>query len=337
MNDHGSKGREGDDMKTTIIVLGMHRSGTSVLSELLHRWGAHAGDPGKLLAGDEWNPQGYWEFVPLIEFNDALLASVDASWIAPPADATVLRGRAALPEWRDRALQLLATMRECGGVWFWKDPRLASTLPFWREIWGEVAYIIPIRSPLDIARSIQRRDHFPISASLLLWQFSIHSILGFTEGHPARLFVEYETLLQQPAEQCRRVIDFLEQHCGRPPAGSRTEAGAGAVAGTVNPRLRSQKSGVTFAEYADATAEQKELYAFVRKKADNPEEPFEPDRYPLWPGWRDYLATLNEVVRLQPYLKLPDRIRELRKSRSFRIGRAITKPFRLLFPGTSAK
>lgn len=48
-----------------VIVLGAERSGTSACAEMVHAWGAHAGDPGDLPAADELNPRGRWEYLPL--------------------------------------------------------------------------------------------------------------------------------------------------------------------------------------------------------------------------------------------------------------------------------
>lgn len=48
-----------------IIVLGAERSGTSVVAEMVHRWGAYAGPPEKLHEADAHAPRGYWEFLPL--------------------------------------------------------------------------------------------------------------------------------------------------------------------------------------------------------------------------------------------------------------------------------
>lgn len=57
-----------------IIVLGAERSGTSVLAEMIHRWGAYAGAPDHTRLGDPQNPRGYWEYEPiwrmLVEIGD---------------------------------------------------------------------------------------------------------------------------------------------------------------------------------------------------------------------------------------------------------------------------
>ena len=49
----------------SIIVLGVERSGTSVVAEMIHRWGAYAGDQEKLHKADVHAPRGYWEYLPV--------------------------------------------------------------------------------------------------------------------------------------------------------------------------------------------------------------------------------------------------------------------------------
>ncbi|HUY15430.1 MAG TPA: sulfotransferase family protein, partial [Terriglobia bacterium] len=60
-------------MQKRIIVLGMHRSGTSLVAEAVHKWGAFGND--EFLPTDYRNPQGYWEYAPLVHFNRRLMVS----------------------------------------------------------------------------------------------------------------------------------------------------------------------------------------------------------------------------------------------------------------------
>ena len=96
-----------------IIVLGTERSGTSAYAEMVHAWGAHAGDPGDLPAADQLNPRGRWEYLPLW----GLLAEIGgfaagATWWAEDFPAQVA-AKAADPQIADRARALVAH----GGTW----------------------------------------------------------------------------------------------------------------------------------------------------------------------------------------------------------------------------
>src|SRR6185436_19303562 len=57
----GTAGTGVRDARPPMVVLGMHRSGTSVVAEILHAMGAYAGRSDELMPPDLFNPTGYWE------------------------------------------------------------------------------------------------------------------------------------------------------------------------------------------------------------------------------------------------------------------------------------
>jgi hypothetical protein len=201
-------------MADGIIVLGMHRSGTSLAAELIYRWGAYGSED--LIQPSQWNPRGYWEYAPLIRFNDRLLHAVGSKWNVPPGDdgAVLLSRLARRGSYRDEGLRLLDRIRSGGRTWFWKDPRLSILLPFWRRLWGDVAYVVVVRDPIDIASSLRARDHLPVFASLLLWQRYMVDILRWIPPEQPRIFVDYDSLLDRgAARQCRACWDPSIQSC----------------------------------------------------------------------------------------------------------------------------
>src|SRR6185295_8707806 len=104
-------------MTGPIVITGMHRSGTSLLADVVRRWGAVAGDD--LIPSSRWNPHGYWEHAPLVRFNDELLGNLDSSWELPPEDGGGLEHLAKDDHWRGRAYFLMSEMNGVD-VWFWK-------------------------------------------------------------------------------------------------------------------------------------------------------------------------------------------------------------------------
>lgn len=295
-------------MSKGIIVLGMHRSGTSLVANLAQLCGAYAGDESLLLQADSGNPAGYFEYRPLVNFNETLLASAKATWIAPPLerDALILERLADEPKYREQALELIETMEAGGDLWFWKDPRLAILLPFWKRIWRDVVYVIPVRNPLDTALSLRKRNVFPVSASLLLWQRYMMSILTHTEDSADKLFVEYEEVIKNPVEECKRLLLFISNNQEDDEA---LERKVDAVAEAVRPDLRRNKSGTSFFDLQQATAAQKSLYRFLKSKLNNPAESFNPDEFVEYSGWREYMLTLDMSRKLWGYV--PDNKRLL--------------------------
>ena len=135
-------------MSRGVLVLGMHRSGTSLTASLISAWGAYAGEH-HLIPGDTWNPAGYWEYLPLVRLNMDLLNAVGARTMIPPSDSESeqLAGLAASKLFRQRALALVEEMHSTQQPWFWKDPRMSILLPFWQPLLGETVYVIVVRPP----------------------------------------------------------------------------------------------------------------------------------------------------------------------------------------------
>src|SRR5262245_24092498 len=166
-----------------IVILGMHRSGTSLTAELVHGWGAYT-PTEDLLPASPRNPNGFWELRSLVDFNDGLLAAVNSRWFLPPTTPQrhELESLARQPSWRAEALKVLASVHRRDVPWFFKDPRLTIVLPFWEQIWSDVVYVIPVRHPIEVAESLRRRDHTPIVLGALLWEKYVEALLRHLDG-----------------------------------------------------------------------------------------------------------------------------------------------------------
>src|SRR5262245_24386857 len=118
-----------------IIVLGALRTGTSLVAQMIHRWGAYAGAPDQLTPANEHNPHGYWEYKPiwdlLLEVGE-LRSGV--SWWDPAFQGRV-QEKLSLSHYKEQALAMIADMAHPGRPWVWKDPALSLYLPFWKELW----------------------------------------------------------------------------------------------------------------------------------------------------------------------------------------------------------
>ena len=157
--------------KILVVVLGMHRSGTSSAAGALVRLGAAA--PQHLLAPNADNERGYWESPVIVDLNDAILAAAGSNWKdwrkfdlnkidALKANALRARAKEALAE-------------EFGDVGFavMKDPRMCRLMPFWGPVFAEanwsVRALLPIRSPLEVGQSLHCRDGLSPAYGCLLW------------------------------------------------------------------------------------------------------------------------------------------------------------------------
>src|SRR5262245_28150013 len=138
-----------------VCIVGMHRSGTSMVAKLLHESGLHLGNASDLMPADAHNEDGYWEHVRFLELNEAILNELGAAWDSPPHLTADWKRLSALPQVRGQADALF---QEFGGSepWGWKDPRTSLTLPFWLERCPDLKMIICVRNPFEVAVSLRR-------------------------------------------------------------------------------------------------------------------------------------------------------------------------------------
>jgi O-antigen biosynthesis protein len=181
---------------TGVIVLGMHRSGTSALTGMLHYLGVELGD--RLLAPSSDDPRGYWEHWDVYNTNHTLMAALGYRWddIRPLPEGyeqyeTCLRA--------ERELKTILTRDFAGrSIWGLKDPRLCRLLLLWQRIFSQLQicprYILALRHPRDVAASLAVRDGISASRAGLLWLRHVLEAEKGTRGQ-SRTVVHYEELV----------------------------------------------------------------------------------------------------------------------------------------------
>ncbi len=192
-----------------IIVLGMHRSGTSTVTRLINLMGAHAGHEDDLIAANDENPKGFWERQDVIDCNDALLAHHGCHW--HDLSGWPLHGDetdAAPPESLQETMQtILARLDEPAVI---KDPRLCHTLPYWLPHLNHPVFVVVHRDPLEVARSLQTRNQMPLFYGLALWEYAIVGVLNAID--PARTIVtHYRDIIERPVSTAGRLYDGLAE------------------------------------------------------------------------------------------------------------------------------
>jgi len=182
--------------RAAYLVLGMHRSGTSAVTQVLALAGASL--PENVMAGDAHNAKGYFEPWKIAMFNDERLRAAGGAW--DDVFAFPFRALPAKDErgWLNRAEALFE--EEYGDVRhpLLKDPRVTVLLPFWRKVLGDLEIaprcVIPVRHPQAVAGSLARRNGFPPEKSVLVWTAYMLAAEAYTRDLP-RAFVSYDGLL----------------------------------------------------------------------------------------------------------------------------------------------
>lgn len=195
---------------TQVVVLGMHRSGTSALTSLLRRMGLWAGEEGDFPPADEHNEAGYWEHRGVWSVDEAILQTLGASW-SEVMDLDLARLDEGLrARFRERAREVVQDL-DRHGSWVIKDPRLCLLFPFWREILERPFCILIYREPLPVARSLAARDGFPIPYGIALWEKYTREALASTRGLP-RVLLSHRELMADPEATLHRLRRHLVEH-----------------------------------------------------------------------------------------------------------------------------
>ncbi|MBX9914935.1 MAG: glycoside hydrolase family 99-like domain-containing protein [Pseudomonadaceae bacterium] len=193
--------------KHIIAVLGMHRSGTSVITRGLQVLGVDLGD--RLLPPEEGiNDKGFWEDMDVTAFDVDLLSALGHDWHSfAPIMCSEFQG-SIIDGFKLRAVQLMRDKLADIDVLGLKDPRMARLMPFWLDVFEHlgvtVSYVIACRNPMSVVHSLARRNDFPLEKSYLLW-FE-HMLLSVKHtGSAQRVFVDYDLMLRNPAQQLARI------------------------------------------------------------------------------------------------------------------------------------
>ena len=110
------------DPKKLIVVLGAHRSGTSLCAAAVQVLGADA-CLGEHYANEE-NQKGFFEHPDVVDFNDRLLAHLGGSWDNPLFIGADQLGSADVDRWQGEAVDLLADIYGETPLAVIKDPRI---------------------------------------------------------------------------------------------------------------------------------------------------------------------------------------------------------------------
>jgi hypothetical protein len=153
----------------TLIILGMHRSGTSCITRILNQNGLSLGK--ELIQPDTGNPQGYWENLAVYWINERILKKSNGTWDNPPQQflsniyihleiMRIFYNR----DWNNPHLII-------------KDPRMVLTWDVWKKHLKNYQILAVFRNPDSVAKSLNRRDDMKLENGLKLWEIYNQKIL----------------------------------------------------------------------------------------------------------------------------------------------------------------
>ena len=205
-----------------IVVLGMHRSGTSAVARLLNLMGTYFGAENTSTSTNDnvWkaqyeeNKKGFWERLDVRALNDSILHNAHGDW-----DRVVDFDAEQLPDdlletYRQTASRIVLNL-DAHRPWFVKEPRLCLVFPVWRSVLEMPFCVHIVRNPLEVARSLKDRNGIPLKAGLALWEVYNKRAVAFTSDLP-RAFVSYADLMRTAQLVAERLAATLTAHSGYP-------------------------------------------------------------------------------------------------------------------------
>ena len=195
-----------------ICILGMHRSGTSLISRSINILGAYIGEAVDLMAPSPDNPTAYWEHNDIVNLHDRMLDKLKQPWHtgAPLPEGWHLTDE--IQPLRNELIELIKKKFSDRQLWAWKDPRTSILIPIWKDILKEMSIklltIFVIRNPLDVAKSLKKRDGFSFDKSFGVWNnYNISALRAVLDLQ--HIFIHYDLFLNNWETELRRCAAFL--------------------------------------------------------------------------------------------------------------------------------
>jgi predicted nucleic acid-binding Zn-ribbon protein len=203
-----------------VLVLGMHRSGTSLCSHLLSALGVDMADDIGVNVG---NDGGHWERWEIVEFHDRILHLFNRDFYSDPQARTLGRFHDfALPVawWADprvtqirREIVTFLDQRMGDGYFGFKDPRAVRLMPVWHQIFNEVKLapkiVLCLRNPAQVARSLYARDKLDPAVGEYRWLVYLVDFFRYANSYDF-CTVEYEGWFDNPSANLEKLRKFLD-------------------------------------------------------------------------------------------------------------------------------
>jgi hypothetical protein len=221
-------------MRQAVLILGMHRSGTSAMAGISHLLGAAA--PATMMATAADNPTGFWESMPVTGINEAMLVALGTRWYdCLPLDTTRVDARSRQVA-TARCTAVITSEFGDAAIFVMKDPRFSLLLDLWLPAFAAmnlaVAPVLALRHPTEVLASLRRRDGMPPDIAGPLWLHYTLEAERLTRNRP-RAVLSYDALLHDWRGSLERVT--AEAHITWPVP---IDTAASNIAAFLRPQLR---------------------------------------------------------------------------------------------------
>lgn len=220
-----------------LLVLGMHRSGTSATTRVANLLGVDLGSD--LVQPGPDNPDGFWEHAEAVRINEALLEALGRTWYDMREMPSGWQGTDAAVKALAQIEALVRNDFQTASLCAIKDPRLCLTAPVWiKALQGmdfEVVCLFVVRDPREVVSSLHVRNHWTRQPLFLMWmQYLLEAERATCQV--ARTLIMYDQLL----EDWRSTMEQVGNDLGLTWPVAPSEV-AGEVGSFLNPGRRNHK------------------------------------------------------------------------------------------------
>jgi hypothetical protein len=197
--------------RRALLVLGMSRSGTSLLAHVLHALGATL--PQDLMGAYHGNPLGHFEPWELVGLNNQILESLDRRWDDPrPIPARWFRSRPAY-QFLQRTISQLRKSYGDAPLLVIKDPRLCRLMPLYLDALDvldiEPLVILQVRPVAEVVQSLADRDDMQPNLAEFLWLRSVIEA-EVQSRNCRRVWVSMAAMITDWRDTVRHISDGLD-------------------------------------------------------------------------------------------------------------------------------
>src|SRR6516164_4555311 len=195
-----------------VLVLGMHRSGTSLCSHILSALGVDMSDD---IDVNPSNAKGHWERRVIVEFHDRILNLFNRDYLGRFHDFALPVAWWADPRVAQIRREIVAFLQQRmdDGYFGFKDPRTVRLMPMWHQIFNELKLapriVLCLRNPAQVARSLYARDRLDPANGEYRWLVHMIDFYRYTSNFDC-CAVEYEEWFHNPTANIEKLQKFLD-------------------------------------------------------------------------------------------------------------------------------
>jgi hypothetical protein len=195
-----------------VVVLGMHRSGTSLCAHVLSAMGIDMADNIGVARG---NDKGHWERWEIVEFHDHILRLFNRDYHGPFHDFSLPVAWWADPRVHQIKDEIVAFLKQRMGEsdFGFKDPRTVRLMPLWHQIFNDLKlvpkFVLCLRNPAQVARSLNSRDGIDNDIGEYRWLVHMADFFRYSGSFDV-CAVEYEEWFRDPLSNFERLRAFLD-------------------------------------------------------------------------------------------------------------------------------